>query len=61
MATKRSFPGPIAILMVVIIIAAISTWLLPAGQYNKLSVSDKSFMLVTPAGNKSSAYTKNVR
>lgn len=47
MASKRSFPGPIPILMVVIILAAISTWLLPAGQYNKLSVTGKTFTMVT--------------
>jgi uncharacterized ion transporter superfamily protein YfcC len=47
MATKRSFPGPIPILMIVIILAAIATWLLPAGQYNKLSVTGKTFTLVT--------------
>ncbi|MFM6926435.1 MAG: YfcC family protein [Ferruginibacter sp.] len=47
MATKRSFPGPIPILMIVIILAAISTWLLPAGQYNKLSVTGKTFTMVT--------------
>lgn len=47
MATKRSFPGPIPILMIVIILAAISTWLLPAGQYNKLSVTGKTFSMVT--------------
>ena len=47
MANKRSFPGPIPILMIVIILAAISTWLLPAGQYNKLSVSGKTFTMVT--------------
>ncbi|MFT3680541.1 MAG: hypothetical protein QM791_09735 [Ferruginibacter sp.] len=47
---KRSFPGPISILMIVIILAAISTWLLPAGQYNKLSANDKTFSLVTGNG-----------
>ena len=47
MATKRSFPGPIPILMIVIILAAVSTWLLPAGQYNKLSVTGKTFTMVT--------------
>ena len=47
MATKRSFPGPIPILMLVIILAAIGTWLLPAGQYNKLSVTGKYFTMVT--------------
>ncbi len=47
MASKRSFPGPIPILMLVIILAAIGTWLLPAGQYNKLSVTGKNFTMVT--------------
>ncbi len=50
MATKRSFPGPIPILMMVIILAAISTWLLPAGQYNKVSVTGKTFTMVTDNG-----------
>jgi uncharacterized ion transporter superfamily protein YfcC len=47
MATKRSFPGPIPILMIVIILAAVATWTLPAGQYNKLSVTGKTFTMVT--------------
>jgi len=47
MAKKRSFPGPIPILMIVIVLAAAATWLLPAGQYNKLSVSGKTFSMVT--------------
>jgi uncharacterized ion transporter superfamily protein YfcC len=46
MALKRSFPGPIPILMVVIIFAALCTWLLPAGQYNKLSVKGKYFSVL---------------
>ena len=50
MSNKRSFPGPLVILMVVIILAAIATWLLPAGQYNKLSATDNSFVLTTPSG-----------
>ena len=41
MAKKRALPGPIPILMIVIILAAICTWLLPAGQYNKLSAAGK--------------------
>jgi len=50
MADKKSFPGPIPILMMVIILAAVSTWLLPAGQYNKLSVTGKAFTMVTDTG-----------
>ncbi|ANE50905.1 YfcC family protein [Flavisolibacter tropicus] len=47
MALKRSFPAPITILMVVIVFAALCTWLLPAGQYSKLSVQGKNFAVVT--------------
>lgn len=47
MATSRSLPGPIPILMIVTILAAISTWLLPAGQYNKLSSNGKVFTMLT--------------
>lgn len=51
MANKSAFPSPISILMLVIILAAISTWLLPAGQYNKLSYSEgKSFVVLAPSG-----------
>lgn len=50
MANKKSLPGPITILMGVIIIAAISTWLLPAGQYHKLAVSGTTFTMTTDNG-----------
>jgi uncharacterized ion transporter superfamily protein YfcC len=47
MSAKKSFPGPIVILMCVIILAAIGTWLLPAGQYNKLALTGQSFTMIT--------------
>jgi uncharacterized ion transporter superfamily protein YfcC len=47
MSTKKSLPGPITILMFVIILAAVGTWLLPAGQYNKLAVTGSSFTMTT--------------
>lgn len=47
MSKKKSFPGPIPILMIVIILAAACTWLLPAGQYSKLAVNGKSFTMIT--------------
>jgi uncharacterized ion transporter superfamily protein YfcC len=47
MSNKKSFPGPITILMLVIVLAAVATWLLPAGQYHKLSVSESSFVIAT--------------
>jgi uncharacterized ion transporter superfamily protein YfcC len=46
-AKKRSLPSPIAILMIVIMLAAVSTWLLPAGQYHKLALSGQSFIITT--------------
>jgi uncharacterized ion transporter superfamily protein YfcC len=51
MTKKRSLPGPISILMVVIIIAAICTWMLPAGEYARLSTNGKSFLVTTTNGN----------
>jgi len=51
MPNKKSFPGPIPILMIVIVLAAIATWLLPAGQYNKISVGNgQSFVVTMPSG-----------
>jgi uncharacterized ion transporter superfamily protein YfcC len=50
MPSKKSFPGPITILMVVIILAAVSTWLLPAGQYSQLSMNGKSFIVANNTG-----------
>ncbi len=51
MSNKKSFPTPISILMVVTILAAISTWFLPAGQYDKLSVDKgNKFVMTTPSG-----------
>ena len=47
----KTLPQPITILMMGIVLAAISTWLLPAGQYNRLSVVDKKvFSMSTPNG-----------
>ena len=39
MALKKKLPSPITILMFVIIAAAGATWLIPAGQYNRLAYS----------------------
>ena len=50
MVKKKSLPGPIPILMIVIILAAACTWLLPAGQYSKLAVNDKNFTVITDSG-----------
>jgi uncharacterized ion transporter superfamily protein YfcC len=50
MATKRNLLSPITILMIVIIIAALATWLVPAGRYDTLSYHGKSFIINTDNG-----------
>ena len=48
---KRSLPTPITILVLVIILASVCTWIIPAGQYNKLKYDGQhSFVLSTPDG-----------
>jgi uncharacterized ion transporter superfamily protein YfcC len=46
---KKSLPDPITILMVVIVLGALATWLIPAGQYSKLSVSNGDSFVITSA------------
>ena len=43
MLRKRKILSPITILMIIIIVAALATWLIPAGRYNTLSYEDNSF------------------
>lgn len=51
MASKRKLPSPITILMAVIVIAALATILIPAGQYQRLSYTEgNSFKLITQTG-----------
>jgi uncharacterized ion transporter superfamily protein YfcC len=48
---KRKLPSPITILMGVIILAALCTWLIPAGKYNTLSYKDgTTFQYSTASG-----------
>lgn len=48
---KRKLPSPITILMCVIILAALCTWLIPAGKYNTISyLEGKSFQYTTSSG-----------
>ena len=42
MAETKKVPSPITILMMVIVIAAIATWVVPAGRYNTLASPDKN-------------------
>jgi len=60
MAKKRSMPGPISILMFVIILAAICTWLLPVGQYAKLEAGKNFFVVTTDTGNTTLPLTQKV-
>ncbi len=48
----KKLPAPLTILVIVIIISALTTWLLPPGEYNKLSYADKAFSLSTSTGAK---------
>ncbi len=60
MPEKRTLPSPLTILMAVIVIAAASTWLLPAGQYAKLAADgDKAFVISSSAGTVSLPFTQH--
>ncbi len=51
MSIKRKFPAPLTVLMIVIVIAAIVTWVLPAGKFNTLSYkNENSFIMETKDG-----------
>lgn len=47
MGKKFGLPTATTLMMVVIVLAAASTWILPAGQYSKLSYGDNQQFLVT--------------
>lgn len=47
---KIKIPTPVTVLMIVVIIAAICTWLLPAGRFNTLTYESDSFTIQTPGG-----------
>ncbi len=50
MQKKRNLLSPITILMIVIIIAATATWIVPAGRYDTLTFSENSFTFNTDSG-----------
>lgn len=47
---KKNLPSPLTILMIVIILAAACTWLIPAGKYDTLKFENDSFTLATVKG-----------
>ncbi|HLK31059.1 MAG TPA: hypothetical protein VKT28_20945 [Puia sp.] len=51
MATKRGFPTALTVVMIVIVIAAIATWIIPPGGYNRLSFEKDHFVLSTQEKN----------
>jgi uncharacterized ion transporter superfamily protein YfcC len=59
MASLKKLPSPITILFIVIVIAAIATWLLPAGEYNSLSYKNNSFAVSTVAGDETLPATQH--
>jgi len=58
MPNKRSLPAPLTILMIVIVLAALSTWILPAGEYAKLQKDGQSFLLTTDSSTASLPLTQ---
>src|SRR5688500_6277696 len=48
MPKQHKFLAPLTILMGIIILAAVATWLIPAGKYNTLSYKDGHFVIHTP-------------
>jgi uncharacterized ion transporter superfamily protein YfcC len=56
----KSLPNALTLIMLVIILAAISTWLLPSGQYSKLSVeSNQAFVITSTASKISLPFTQH--
>jgi len=59
MAKLKKLPSPLTILFLVIIIAAVATWVMPAGQYNTLSYNQNSFTISSPTGDKTVPCTQH--
>jgi uncharacterized ion transporter superfamily protein YfcC len=56
----KSLPNALTLIMLVIVLAAISTWLLPSGQYSKLSVdNNRAFIITSTAGAVSLPFTQH--
>jgi uncharacterized ion transporter superfamily protein YfcC len=51
MTTNRKLLSPLSILMLVIVLAAIATWLIPSGRYDRLSYTEgNNFSYNSPGG-----------
>ncbi|MEJ7827784.1 MAG: hypothetical protein WKF91_06305, partial [Segetibacter sp.] len=60
MSVRKTLPAPLTVLMMVIVIAAIFTWILPAGNYNTLSYKNDSFTINTKDGEVQIAFTQKI-
>ncbi|HJY23750.1 MAG TPA: hypothetical protein VJ279_12735, partial [Hanamia sp.] len=58
MNRKRKLFSPITILMIVIVFAAIATWLVPAGKYDTLSFQDNTFKYNTDSGEQNLSFSQ---
>ena len=47
---KKTLPSPITMLMVVIVLSAICTWIIPSGEYDKLTMKGQSFSVESTSG-----------
>ncbi len=56
---KKGPLSPITVLVIVVIVAAVATWLLPSGEYNKLSYADGAFTVSTPTGSKTVPFSQH--
>jgi uncharacterized ion transporter superfamily protein YfcC len=45
MLSKRNFPTPVTVIMIVIVLAAIATWIIPPGSYNRLLFERDHFII----------------
>lgn len=55
---KKTLPTPITVLMLVTVIAAIATWILPAGEYNTLSYEEDVFIIHSSKGSSTLSYSQ---
>lgn len=59
MSKAQKLPSPLTILFLVIILAAMATWLMPAGEYDTLSYGNSSFTVTSAAGTKAVPCTQH--
>ncbi len=59
MSKLNKLPSPLTILFLVIILAAVATWVMPAGEYNTLSYSNGGFTISSVAGSKAVPCTQH--